>query len=648
MATATRRGFDPLELTGEADPARRNRVLFDWICDDQDRASLYTWLQQRGNASPYPFHSRARFELDPAPLKDDHGAVSGSKVYLVWERSQIEHILQNTDTYGNLPYADIGSGGFMLGLDPDANQDLHGKQREALKAVLEPWQAETSRASLQAPCELAVREASVMALRNRHFDLADFAEQAALRFCIRLFGFSSADHALLEETLRKAYRGMNYQMLGRHFLYEPLTLPASREALGRLATRVAQLMDDYHHVARYPRWDERPNDPRSAQRTLPEGVEPLSDVGLSCPEPIIPALANYFPPRTVPPAAQPELTFQERAIVVSGTLPGIVANIQASVCIAMDYILADPKRQIRCLQALRNGNSGALQDAIKEALHLNPPAPYLPRRVRDGCNDVQLGGQTLHAGDELILLLGAGTRTAPAAGCPSGRGHWGEDRLVFGLTPGPAGASAPSPHWCPGDILARTLIEEILRQTLLLPGLGRRIDPISGDPMPLEKRWGFACERFPLVYRRDKLRAHQGLNVVMRIKSPQSEHVERIKRVIVSGAPRIEQALRNARHVHFAFFELIDNDTKLVLHTIYDGDFDDYINHFALAVDDLFDRLFPSLEGAPPLPVRDFPREFVETIRRYNVAPVADYLFSAYPRVEVPHVRANQQNGLLP
>ena len=34
-------------------------------------------------------------------------------------------------------------------------------------------------------------------------------------------GFASADHVLLEDTMRKAYRGLNYQILGRHFVTAP-------------------------------------------------------------------------------------------------------------------------------------------------------------------------------------------------------------------------------------------------------------------------------------------------------------------------------------------------------------------------------------------------------------------------------------------
>ena len=124
----------------------------------------------------------------------------------------------------------------------------------------------------------------------------------------------------------------------------------------------------------------------------------------------------------------------------------------------------------------------------------------------------------------------------------------------------------------------------------------------------------------------------------MRIKSPLAENAERLRRVISSGAPRIQWALDDSRHVHMAWFEFMENDSLLALRTVYDGDFDAYIQHFALKTGELFDQLFESIEGAPPLPVSEHPNEFVETIRRYNRGPAGGYFFSAYPRTETARI----------
>jgi hypothetical protein len=64
------------------------------------------------------------------------------------------------------------------------------------------------------------------------------------------------------------------------------------------------------------------------------------------------------------------------------------------------------------------------------------------------------------------------------------------------------------------------------------------------------------------------------------------------------------------------------------------GDFESYVEHFALDAGDLFDLLFEHIEDAPPRPVREHPQEFVALIARYNRPPAGGYLFSAYPRSE--------------
>ena len=39
------------------------------------------------------------------------------------------------------------------------------------------------------------------------------------------------------------------------------------------------------------------------------------------------------------------------------------------------------------------------------------------------------------------------------------------------------------------------------------------------------------------------------------------------------------------------------------------------------------------------MPVNEFPKEFVDTIRRFNQRPVGDYFFSAYPTAEVSPIQ---------
>ena len=233
---------------------------------------------------------------------------------------------------------------------------------------------------------------------------------------------------------------------------------------------------------------------------------------------------------------------------------------------------------------------------------------------------------------EVLLALGGGT--AGATDVPPGH----DDPLVWGLP-------ESAPHWCAGRALAWPLIVEVVRQVMALPGLAEGLQPEDAKVKGLKKRHGFACESYPLTHRRDRWRAQTSLNVAMRIRAPVKDNADRVREVIRSGAPRIERLLRESRHVHFAWFEMIETDTVLVLHTVYDGPFGAYLQHFALQAGDLFDVLFELIEDPPPMPVHKFPNEFAAHLLRYNRAPAMGYFFSAYPRIEVARIVRNEGRG---
>jgi hypothetical protein len=86
-----------------------------------------------------------------------------------------------------------------------------------------------------------------------------------------------------------------------------------------------------------------------------------------------------------------------------------------------------------------------------------------------------------------------------------------------------------------------------------------------------------------------------------------------------------------------AWFALVENRTHLALSTVYDGNFDAYVEYFATNVP-LFDEQFKYLAVDQPTPIARYPKEFVENIRKYNRAPLADYFFSAYPLTSVAQV----------
>lgn len=598
-----------LEAFAKLGPYARNRQLIEWLSDDERRLELRDAVDCIGGVLEFP--SLARDDVPPQ-LPRVPPDLQWRSAFLLTDGAHVRLALRDTAAFGNSPYGDLGNGSFMLALDPQGPPgERAALQRDAARAAF--------RVSPQGLRELADHAfAAVLptALGRSEFDLALLAEEAALRFASVLFGYGSADFPLLLRVARAGYRALNHQILGRHFDPDPRVLPAADGAMAELLARTAQLIGEYQ-LNQLP---DRPADLESEG----SGVFDL--------QPVLRSLA--FDPGP--------LTGEERAVLAVGSLVGTVGNVQASVCIALRDILSGGARggdpaaiEDAFDHARRDATGHALWPSIADALQRQPPVAFLPRRA---LRDVVLaphggGGKTsIPGGAECILLMAGATRRAGTDGGDGG-GHHAADGLIFGH----------GLHACLGQALSVPLLQRLCAGVLRLPSLAETLDPDDGLPIGLQKQWGFGCLSYPLRHRRDLRVVQQSLNVVMRVKSPVAAHAEALRGVIRFGAPRIEAALRDSGHVHFAWFEFVADDTQLVLHTVFDGDFGPYLQHFALAVGDVFDRLFEHIEGGPPAPVKSFPNEFVAVIRQFHRPPAAGYFFSAYPRSETAQIRRSAE-----
>ncbi len=582
--------LDALRAAAHAASHTHNHHLFSLLCEPDQRNQLYRELL--GHPQVLPFTSRADTKARPS---DDGPSQYHQTVHLLTQRAHVAQALSDTTAFSNAPYLALGSGTFMLGLDPTPSPDEHQAQRTL---AMRAFHYDTD--TIGTLSAVAWQAAAVLPLKQRQFDLALLAEQAALRFVGFMFGLAQADIALLERSMRLAYAGMGYQMFARHFVTSPGTLLEATGGMGALLVRVAQLIDLYQ--APVGRVDTEEAD------TLAQELAELRTI-LPGFTPVLQRLAD-----------QPGgFSGTELAATVVGSIAGIVGNVQASITIAIQQFFA----LNRLAQAQAAPDSAALQALVLEALRLRPPAPFLPRLL---LRDNPFGAQhAMRAGEVVLLAIGAATRDDGQPQPDQFRAQPSEDPLIFG------GERPHNLHQCLGKYLALPLVTHVVQQVLRLPGLDRVLDPRTGEPGPLVQRWGFSCDSFPLQYTLDKALIQQPLNVVMPLKTPLSVHAEMVKKIIAYGAPRIQRRLDQSRHVHFAWFNLQNNDSELALHTVFDGDFDAYIEHFALQVGPLFDQLLQHIQHAPPLPVAEFPKEFVDTIRRFHQPPVGGYFYSAHP-----------------
>ena len=91
--------------------------------------------------------------------------------------------------------------------------------------------------------------------------------------------------------------------------------------------------------------------------------------------------------------------------------------------------------------------------------------------------------------------------------------------------------------------------------------------------------------------------------------------------------------------VHDMRFVFLDNDTKLLFATTYDGDWDAYINDFATKIPDYIDILFCGLEGWPGIrspQVKDY-------LEKYQIT--ADAWYVGHPDLTVAETRRLKKVG---
>jgi len=569
------------DIRQQTDEAAKNRLLYESLASDDLRAPLYAQLRSEG-FPPLPFKSVMR-PGGNAPWPSE-------TVYLLSARADIEEALQLASVQ---PYAELDSGGrFMLGLDDPA---AHAPQRAGAVQALKFDDAVVQRCVKE-----AIERAMVLPQKNDEFDLVnDVAQQAAVRLIAIVFGFPARAHVFLERAMLATYTRLTFNIIGRHFVPED-GLPSSESTAAR---ELRDKLDEFAAKAAEGQnikewWDDgliSPNDQPAQHASAKLGAHFGAD------DP----LCN---------------------VVVLGLMAGTVGNVTSAIANTLEAFfrqrLPDGRPMIdAATYAARHHDEAALKTLVEQVLQDNPPAPFLARQANPAYVQAraQRGATPIPQGAHLLLALGADTPV--------------DTELMFGGSV----KDKSFMHSCVGRHLAWPLIHETVRQLLQLPGLARVLDPDKGRPMPLTKRWGAICTSFPLRFQRDRRLNQQPLFVVLPIKAPVAVNAAKLEALTRAGAPVVERALRDARNVHFAWFGLIEGGTHLAMYTVYDGSFEAYVEHFALKVP-LFDAQFEYLDDAPPTPIQQHPKEFVDTIHKYNRTPVGGYFYSAYPLVGVTDI----------
>jgi len=118
----------------------------------------------------------------------------------------------------------------------------------------------------------------------------------------------------------------------------------------------------------------------------------------------------------------------------------------------------------------------------------------------------------------------------------------------------------------------------------------------------------------------------QPLSLVLQLKTGDESSQQAVLGMINPGLPDI---------LHFAWLIALDDKGKLLLSTVYDGDFDVYLDKFIDSSHAAFDAILPKVQDGPPTPVLDNRQAFHDFVRKNNISPIPGTFFSAYPTLNV-------------
>ncbi|MES2948042.1 MAG: hypothetical protein V4858_05805 [Pseudomonadota bacterium] len=685
--------------------AAASRMLFGWLSCDTQREQLYSDLIEKKEVLAFESRSLLDDHDDKDCCDEDRPKTFRQKAYLVVHPDHVEKAYRNSTAsplqWSHSPYKDLG-GTFMLALDQQSRPPVlptnpkvspcpfqsHDKQREYCYQLLIDLAP-----AFDAIATVAFKAGAALPLKQRKFDLADLAETVAVNYVARLFGFSQSDLPMLKATAPKIGNALTHVNVAQHFVTDLAVIPQAKEALATITQRAAELIDLYDQPVgqeQEDRWED-----------LAEELKQLSDYWFEHPvhgkaqkvqrlKALGPRFMEFKPMMQLMAKDYSVFSTTEKAIMVAGLVGGTITNLRSALCIAVNQFFQLEAHDLTVVRKAAVDARLKHEDAnwtdpeaerfrayVEEALRLNPPAAFVPRRA---AVDVTLGGQTIPVDSLIVIAVGggswgpndshrlgtsrprfdmcvlpsrsppapiAGTRSvaAPtASACPFSRAFGGPPEAKIG-------DRAEYLHSCIGKDMAMYSITYSVRQLMLLPGLTQALDGQTGKPLGLTKRSGLICERYPLEYEREKLLRQSPLQTVLQVKNPVPENAAALRQVLQFGAPFIEKVLREARHVHFASFMFLDNDSKLILFTAYDGDFDAYIGHFAHEFGPLFDRFFAHIENGPPAPIAEHAFEFVQFLRQFQQPAVGGLFFSAYPEAQADqiswHFNKNRQFDFL-
>lgn len=404
--------------------ADKNTLLFDWILDNHNE--LFVELQAERPILEFP--SKQPGNLD---LKEERGE---GIAYLLTSQVDVKYALSH---FSMKPY--FRSGLFVLTIDEGNG---HGNARQAVaRALCDPNFMHRIDDSINETWDEFVAGKHAPEDRIR-LSVLEFARKVALRFTGKYFG------------------------IPEKYIFPPSSLPASFAGLDtdeHLQRWSGEAYQDFIWKIHARHFVERPTDTAPLKKIVDLiGVIMLDPV----PGSMIARLMHDPGP------------FDKMGTLVNiiGCIQGLVDNVTTGVCYTINQFFEHQK-----IEEAKRANETALKQMMREALRLDAPSPFLPRRNLKGGSVPPLG--TVPLGHNFACAIGAAMTDPAKVTDPLTFDHTRVDdpdmRFSYGL------------HECVGKHLGEDLMRCTVAKVLTLNDLNR-VDPIV-------KQWGWIVKKMDIV-----------------------------------------------------------------------------------------------------------------------------------------------------
>ena len=164
---------------------------------------------------------------------------------------------------------------------------------------------------------------------------------------------------------------------------------------------------------------------------------------------------------------------------------------------------------------------------------------------------------------------------------------------------------------------------------MFLRSIDTKPAPVGGSPTDAGLSLDFGLEG----------QVQGALNLFLTLKNP--AQMGALLGLLDEAQDTVHDALSSLHYVHFARFLPTRDCSTLMVITAYDGDLESYILDFVGVLGDQFTAILQFVKDAPPLPVQNYPREFIEFVLANNLSKVG--VWSAYPEATVIDILRNTQ-----